>query len=74
MFLKYCPDSLNHLFDRCLIKPCMGQVGEVLISVFHSFVQSAPDSISMYAFSLEYVQSPVLKYNVVSGFAKPDLS
>ena len=34
MFLKYCPDSLNHLFDRCMIKPCMGQVGEVLIHVF----------------------------------------
>ncbi len=34
MFLKYCPDSLNHLFDRCVIKPCMGQVGEVLIHVF----------------------------------------
>jgi hypothetical protein len=26
MFLKYSPDALGKLFDRCLIKPIMGQV------------------------------------------------
>lgn len=26
MFLKYCPDALNHLFDLCIVKPCTEQV------------------------------------------------
>ena len=26
LFLKYSPDSLTRLFDRCLTKPCMAQV------------------------------------------------
>lgn len=26
MFLKYSPDSLTRLFDRCIIKPCQAQV------------------------------------------------
>ena len=28
LFLKYSPDSLTRLFDRCLTKPCMAQVTE----------------------------------------------
>jgi hypothetical protein len=31
MFLKYAPDALNRLFDRCLIKPCHLQVRSFLI-------------------------------------------
>ena len=26
MFLKYCPDSVTYLLDRCLSKECMEQV------------------------------------------------
>ena len=26
MLMKYCPDSLPHLFDLCVTKPCMEQV------------------------------------------------
>ena len=26
MLIKYCPDSLPHLFDLCVMKPCMEQV------------------------------------------------
>ena len=26
MYLKYCPDALNHLFDTSIMKPCLGQV------------------------------------------------
>ena len=29
LFLKYSPDSVTRLFDRCLWKPCMGQVMNV---------------------------------------------
>ena len=29
LFLKYSPDSVTRLFDRCLTKPCMAQVGFV---------------------------------------------
>ncbi|TRY79609.1 hypothetical protein TCAL_11674 [Tigriopus californicus] len=35
MFLKYSPDSLTRLFDRCIIKPCQAQVqGRVYIDMF----------------------------------------
>ncbi len=30
MFLKYCPDSLKHLFDLCVVKPCAAQVITVI--------------------------------------------
>ena len=26
MFLKYCPDALSHLFDKCIMKPVEEQV------------------------------------------------
>ena len=26
MYLKYCPDALNHLFDLSIMKPCLAQV------------------------------------------------
>ena len=35
MFLKYSPDALNRLFDRCVIKCCSGQVqGKVYLDFF----------------------------------------
>ena len=32
MFLKYTPESLHKLFDRCIIKPCFAQVMYFLFS------------------------------------------
>ena len=31
LFLKYSPDSVMRLFDRCLTKPCMGQVSSYFL-------------------------------------------
>ena len=49
MYLKYCPDALNHLFDTSIMKPCLGQVSlrvifwlKLFVSILNVFLKKIP--------------------------------
>ena len=48
MYLKYCPDALNHLFDLSIMKPCLAQVSlriiflAKIVSILNVFLRYFP--------------------------------